>query len=128
MKKLLFPLFMLLAVWSCSTSHKTGSSDRHSSVIIDSTEYEITIIDNEFDTWYNLNYSPAKDHTNEYYRAKNLVGVSNWNYYYTKNKYTRVIENYIVFDNSVDYGLEVNRRLYWYFIFIEDKYRIRLFS
>lgn len=126
MKTLIFSLFILLLTWSCSSSKKAGSADRHTSVTIDSTEYEITIIDYEFDTWYNLNYSPAKDRSNEYYRAKNLVGVSNWNNYYSRAKYTRVIENYIVFDNSVDYGLEVNRKLYWYFSFVEDKYRIRL--
>ena len=96
--------------------------------MIDSTEYEITIIDNEFDLWYQLNYSPAKDYSNEYYRSKNQIGVINWNDYYNRNRHSRVIENYLYYDSSVDYGLEVNRKLFWYFKFIEENYRIRLFQ
>jgi len=54
MKKLLFPVFILLLAWSCSSMQKTESSDKHSVIISDSTEYEITIIDPEFDLWYLL--------------------------------------------------------------------------
>ncbi len=126
MKKLLFPVFILLLAWSCSSLHKAGSSDKHSVIISDSSEYEITIIDTEFDLWYLLNYSEAKDHTNEYYRSKNQVGVINWNDNYNRGRYQRVIENYIYFDNSIDYGIEVNRKLYWYFKYTEEKFKIRL--
>jgi len=126
MKKLLFPVFILLLAWSCSSVQKTGTSEKHFVIISDSTEYEITIIDTEFDLWYLLNYSEAKDHTNEYYRSKNQVGVINWNGNYNRGRYQRVIENYINFDNSIDYGIEVNRKLYWYFKYTEDKFKIRL--
>jgi len=126
MKKLLIPVFILLLAWACSSTQKTGSSDKRSVIISDSTEYEITIIDPEFDLWYLLNYSEAKDHTNEYYRSKNQVGVINWNDYYNRGRYHRIIENYIYFDNSIDYGIEVNRKLYWYFKYTEDTFKIRL--
>jgi hypothetical protein len=127
MKKLIFSLFVLLIVWSCTPSQKSGSSERHSTIKSDSTEYEITIIDNDFDQWYLINYSPAKDYSNEYYRGKNQVAVINWNDYFTRNRYHRVIEDYIFYDNSVDYGIDVNRKLYWYFKYIEDVSKIRLF-
>lgn len=127
MKKLIFPFFFLLVVWSCSPSQKNGSSERHSTIKSDSTEYEITIIDNEFDHWYLLNFAPSKDYSNEYYRSKNQIGVINWNDYFTRNRYHRVIEDYIFYNNSVDYGIEVNRKLYWYFKYIEDTYKISLF-
>ncbi len=126
MKKLIFPLFVLLIVWSCSLSQKTGSSDKQLSIKSDSTEYEITITDPEFDHWYLLNFSPAKDYSNEYYRCKNQVAVSNWNNYFTRNRYHSVIENYIYYDYCVDYGIEVNRKLYWYFKYVEDSFKIRL--
>jgi hypothetical protein len=126
MKKLIIPLFILLLAWSCSPSLKTGSSDKHSVIKIDSTEYEITIIDPEFDTWYLLNFSPGKDYSNEYYRGKNQVGAGNWNDYFNRGRYQRVIENYIYYDYAVDYGIEVNRKLYWYFKYTEDRFRMRL--
>ena len=126
MKKILVPLFILLLAWSCSPSKKTGSANRQSSIKSDSTEYEITIIDPEFDTWYLLNYSPAKEYGNEYYRNWNQIGVGNWNDYFMEGKYSRIIENHIFYQYSIDYGIEVNRKLYWYFKFIEDNFKIRL--
>ena len=127
MKKLIFSFLVLLVAWSCSPSQKARSSDKHSIIKSDSTEYEITIIDNEFDHWHLLNYSPSKDYSNEYYRSKNRIAVSSWNDYFTRNRYHRVIEDYIYYDNSVDYGIEVNRKLYWYFKYAEETYKIRLF-
>jgi len=126
MKNLIFFIFILLLVWSCSTTQKTGTSDKNTSVQIDSTEYEITIIDTEFETWYLMNFTPSKDYSNEYYRSRNLIGVINWNDYYNRGKYHRLIENHIFYNSSVDYGIEVNRKLFWYFKFIEENYRIRL--
>jgi len=132
MKNLIFLLFVLLVAWSCSPSKKTAATGMQltiqsdSTIKSDSTEYEIIIIDPEFDHWYLLQFSPAKDHSNEYYRNKNQAAVVTWNGYFNRNRYHRIIEDYIYFDNSVDYGLEVNRKLYWYFSFVEEKYRIRL--
>ena len=126
-------MFVLLIAWSCSPSKKTGAAGRQLAIISDSTiksdstEYEIIIIDPEFEHWYLTQYSPAKDHSNEYYRNKNQVAVINWNDYYTRTRYHNVIESYIYYDYSVDYGIDVNRKLYWYFKYIEENYKIRLF-
>ncbi|MFA5971496.1 MAG: DUF6146 family protein [Lentimicrobiaceae bacterium] len=128
MKKLIVPMFFLLLAWSCSPSQKTSLSDRHSIIKSDSTEYEITIIDPDFDSWYLMNFSQSKDYSNQFYRSKNQVAVINWNDYFNRNRYHRVIDNYIFYDSSVDYGIEVNRKLYWYFKYTEDKFRIRLFN
>ena len=126
MKKLLFSIFVLLVAWSCSPSQKAISSGKKPIIKIDSTEYEIIVIDPEFDHWYLMNFSQAKDRTNEYYRSKNQLGVNNWNDYFIRNLYPNAIDNSIVYDFSVDYGNDVNRTLYWYFKYIEDKLKIRL--
>jgi len=126
MKNLISAALLLILAWSCSPSQKTGATERHPIIKSDSTEYEIIIIDPEFDHWYLINFSPAKDYSNPYYRSKNQAAVIAWNDYYTRNRYHRVIEDYIYYDNSVDYGMEVNRKLYWYFKFVEDTFKIRL--
>ena len=126
MNKLLFSIFVLLVAWSCSPSQKVISSGKKPIIKIDSTEHEIIIIDPEFDHWYLMNYSQTKDRSNEYYRSKNQVGVNNWNDYFIRNLYPNVIDSSIVYDFSVDYGIDVNRTLYWYFKYTEDKFRIRL--
>lgn len=128
MKKFLIPMFLILLAWSCMPSQKAVSPDKKAVIKKDSTEYEITIIDPEFDQWYLLTYSPAKDYSNEYYRSHNRIAVSNWNDYFLKGKYHRVIDNYIIYDNSADYGIEVNRKLFWYFKYTEDRFRIRLLN
>jgi len=128
MKKFIFPLFIFMIVWSCSPLLKTGSEVKHSVIKSDSTEYEITIIDTDFDRWYLMHFSPVQDYSNEYYKSKNRLGVSNWNAYFTRSRFQRVIENYIFYDYNADYGIEVNRKLYWYFKYVEDQYRIRLLN
>lgn len=126
MKKLIFSIFILLLAYSCLSVQKNGTAHKDPTIQIDSTEYEITIIDPEFDAWYLMNYSPSRDYSNEYYQSRNRVGVSNWNDYFMRGKFHRIIENYISYSTSVDYGMDVNRKLYWYFKFTEEKYVIRL--
>ena len=126
MKKLLIPLFVLLLAWSCSPSQKISSSGKPPVIKNDSTEYGIIIIDTGFDHWYLMNFSQPKDRSNEYYRGRNQVGVGNWNDYFTRNRYPRTIDSSIEYDYSVDYGIEVNRKLFWYFKYTEDKLKIRL--
>ena len=115
-------------IWACSPAKQVSKTS--ASLVLDthdSTEYELVITDLYFENWYNLNYSPAKDHTNEYYRSKNQVAVINWNDYYRQGLYDRVIETPIDYRNELDYGIEVNRKLYWYFKYITEAYKIRLF-
>ncbi|MHC1774506.1 MAG: DUF6146 family protein [Lentimicrobium sp.] len=127
MKSLITFIFILISVCACTTQKKAVKSpDTIPVVVVDSTEYEITIIDPDFDHWYLMYFSQVQDRSNEYYRAMNGLGVSNWNIYYARGRYSDVIGCYINFIPSVDYGMEVNRKLYWYFKYIEETFRIRL--
>jgi hypothetical protein len=119
---------MVLLFWACSPvkeASKTSATLTQDS--LDSTEYEILIIDTHFDQWYLINYDPSKDHSNDYYRNKNMIAVANWNDYYRTDRYSGIIDSYIDYWPTIDYGIEVNRKLFWYFKFIKEKYRIHLF-
>jgi len=129
MKVIFFTGTMALLIWACSPvkeATKTSANLVHSSQ--DSADYEILIIDNTFDQWYLMNYSPARDNSNDYYRSMNLIAVANWNDYYRNGRYTQVIDSEINYHPETDYGIEVNRKLYWYFKFLTTNYGIRLFS
>ncbi len=127
MKTMLIFGFVIITAFACTQQKETTKSRNPAAAIeIDSTEYEITIIDPDFDTWYLLNFSPVQDRSNEYYRSQNGLGVTNWNLYFSKGRYTDAIGCYINYIQSVDYGVEVNRKLFWYFKYIEDNYKIRL--
>ncbi|MDX9905480.1 MAG: DUF6146 family protein [Bacteroidales bacterium] len=123
MKKAVILFITVITAAACTSVKNTGSIDLNTS---DSTVYEITIIDNQFDNWYLMNFSPAEDRSNEYYRSMNNLAVSNWNQYYNSGRYKRVIDSYIDYWPTVDYGIELNRKLYWYFKYIEESSGIRL--
>jgi len=118
---------MILVLGACSTVKETSG---HKAVLKpdghDSTEYDLVIIDIQFDHWYQINYSPAKDYSNEYYRGKNNMAVETWNQYYRDGRYRNIIDSAIDYQSNTDYGIDVNRKLYWYFKFITEQYHIRL--
>lgn len=125
MIRLLGLILIIFAGLSCST--QKGMDKPHNSVVyIDSSEYDITIIDPDFDRWYMLRYSPALERSNEYYRQRNVIASTNWNNYLMRNRYNRVISSYINYHPGIDYGLQVNSKLYWYFRYIQETYRIPL--
>jgi len=127
MKTILIFGLVILTAFACTPQKETIKSQHPAAKIeLDSTEYEITIIDPDFDTWYLMNFSPSKDRSNEYYRTMNGFGVTNWNQYFVRGRYSNVVGSYINYIQSEDYGIEVNRKLFWYFKYIEDNYRIRL--
>lgn len=119
---------LALLVWACSPSKeasKTSAVLTHGGQ--DSAEYEITVIDPGFDQWYLLNYKPSDDLSNEMYRAKNMIAAGNWDNYYRTGKYSGTINSPINYRPDADYGIEVNRKLYWYFKYTESTTGIRLF-
>jgi len=118
-----------LLICSCSSVKKTSkTSATLTKAVQDSTEYVIQITDPQFDLWYHQNYSPVTDYSKEYYRGQNLVGVVNWNNYYIEGKYCWIIESTIDYRPEIDYSIDLERTLYWYFKYISINYNIRLFS
>ncbi|TKG94709.1 hypothetical protein EYV94_12260 [Puteibacter caeruleilacunae] len=124
MKRLMIiTVFALLAIGCTSTRQFTDVNASAPEMSQDSLEYEIWITDIGFDTWFMLNYSPSQDRSNEYYRSWNNRYVIEWNYKYTSGHYG--IDSEIVnYDPTIDYGIEVNRKLYYYFRFVEEELRI----
>ena len=127
MKKLLLFGIILFSAWSCTQQKGLTKSQRpQPSITEDNTEYNILIIDPGFDRWYMMRYSSSMDRSNEFYKSMNNIGAQNWNDFYNRGKYPKVIGSYLSYNPSIDYGLDVNRRLYWYFKYIEENFRIRI--
>jgi hypothetical protein len=128
MKPVFFFGLVALLVLGCSTAKNTPKTPavlaNHGS---DTTEYELVVTDLRFDHWYLVNYSEAKDRSNEYYRGQNQVAAARWNDYFRSGRYDRVIDSELNYLPGTDYGKEVNRKLYWYFRYVEEQYGIRLF-
>ena len=93
---------------------------------VDSVEYRLIVLDPGFETW--LASKPSMNYySKEYYEIKNKQYVIEWNYRYgDPMKYGNLYDSRIDYDPSVDYGLELNYRLYYYFIFFEKTNHVKL--
>lgn len=143
-KKLLaliaFVFILMLLFSSCSAQKETVdisedekelfNSDNEEPVEIsdEETEYEIIIIEPGFNTWLNSIARPEGYYSQSFLENRNTVMVINWNQRvidpirFNPNLY----EMQINYDPNIDYGYEVNYKLYNYFIYFQRKYNQRL--
>ena len=92
---------------------------------MDSVEYELIIIDPGFDTW--LLTKPSKEYYSQnYYEQKNRLYVMEWNYRYMAGKDRGKYETYIDYLPGIDYGLDLNYKLFYYFKYFEETNNIML--
>ena len=143
-KRILHPLFFVLSLTlflSACTAQKEAlnvsseeqalfNSDEEEPVEIkdEETEYEIIIIEPGFNTWLLTIARPEGYYSQTFLENRNAILVSNWNQrvlqpsLYNPNLY----EMQINYDPNIDYGYEVNYKLYNYFIYFQRKYHQRL--
>lgn len=92
------------------------------------TAYEIIIIDPGFYSWLKSFARPEGYYSQAFLENRNEIYVINWNNRvllpgpYDPNLYQWPID----YDPRIDYGYEVNYKLYNYFIYFQRKYNQRL--
>ena len=127
MKTISISLLLSFFVFAISAQERKSKSDTLCLVQPnDSTEYELIIFDVKFESWFLKNKKPKDFYSLSYYELKNQQYISYWNSYYMMGKYSDVIENYIDYDRSANYGLDLEFRLYYYFKYVENVYSIKL--
>lgn len=125
--------FLIVAtiLWACASSpNKTSSSEKEEPVVIanDSLEYEIIIIDPGFTAYLNSIAQPVGYYSQSYLENRNQMMVPIWNYR-VQNPFQfnpNIYENIIDYDPNINYGYDVNYKLFNYFLFAQQKYRMRL--
>lgn len=91
-------------------------------------EYEIIIIEPGFYYWLQSIARPEGYYSQPYLETRNQILVANWNQRvlqpsrFDPNLYQLQID----YQQGIDYGYEVNYKLYNYFIYFQRKYRQRL--
>ncbi|MFT7899466.1 DUF6146 family protein [Tenacibaculum ascidiaceicola] len=135
MKTLQHILFLSIIgtmIWACSYSpvKNTSNAPKEEPVVIanDSLEYEIIIIDPGFTTYLNSIAKPEGFYSQQYLENKNRLYVTTWNYR-ARNPLqfnSNIYENVIDYSPHIDYGYEVNYKLFNYFEFAQRKYRMNL--
>ncbi|GAB2769587.1 hypothetical protein GCM10010465_13920 [Actinomadura fibrosa] len=90
----------------------------------DTLEYEIIIIDPGFSYFLAAIARPEGYYTQSYLENKNRILVQDYNYrvrqpfQYNPEIYTEEIN----YDSQIDYGYDVNYKLYNYFVYLSRKY------
>jgi hypothetical protein len=131
LKMLLFVLSASLLLWACGSSaiNKTKIPTEEPVVIAnDSLEYQIIIIDIGFTAYLAGIAKPEGFYGQSYMEARNIFWVQNWNQRaLSPTRYNQAIyENRIDYQAGIDYGYEVNYKLFNYFLFAQRKYKINL--
>ncbi|MDX9929128.1 MAG: DUF6146 family protein [Bacteroidales bacterium] len=126
--KRIFIFLVLISI--ASTTMISGQKGTRDTLKVgkDSMEYELIIIDPEFEGW--LSTKPSMNyHSNEFYRQRNIRYVQEWNHRFrSPDRYGDLYETYIDYRPNIDYEIELNYRLYYYFVYFEEKNRVRLIS
>ena len=91
-------------------------------------EYELIIMDAGFETWFATTWSPAKDRPISFYEHWNQRYVAEWNYKATRTHTARVFDNQIGYDPTINYGIGVERKLYYYFRWVDTKLGIPILN
>ena len=95
----------------------------------DEEEYEAVVFDPGFDAWFATTWSPARDRSPSYYKSWNQRYVSAWNAKAMNPISSNAFfENVIQYDPTIDYGIEVERTLYYYFRYVDTKLGIPILN
>lgn len=129
-------IILCLFVASCNTSKRGTPSDSNRlltaqdtiRIANDSLEYEILIREPGFNSWLASSAKSEGFYSQEYMESRNRIYVTEWNsrvnqpQRYDSNLYELRID----YQPTIDYGYEVNYKLYNYFIYFQLTYKQRL--
>ena len=117
----LLPFIFILMITACGSQRSLHRAMAPEIAPDDSTEYELIVFDQGFETWYLLQKSAAVDHSIIYYKNWNRQYVDEWNY---RSGTSRFFSSQINYDPIEDYPLEIEHKLYYYFQYVEQELHI----
>lgn len=128
MKNLIIILSILFMV-QCAPQNKIGSNGESPELKPeknDDGEWDLQVIDTQFDYYLNAIAKPMNMYSEAYLKSKNTFLVSEWNSYFYSGKYRNVIESSIDYDPQENYGLKFEYKLYQVFAYVQWKYGLRM--
>lgn len=136
MKNWFLILLVCFGIYSCKTSYKKTTTSIEDNlkaqdtvrITNDELEYEILIIEPGFNFWLASIAKPEGYYSQSFLEGRNQLFVSEWNNRVLQpQRYDpRLYELSIDYNRSIDYGYEVNYKLYNYFIYFQLHYKQQL--
>jgi hypothetical protein len=129
-KALLFTLALVAALAACSgpkgvVAIQPGDEKDQSE---DSVSHELIVLDPGFESWYLVHGSPTKYRSQAYYETWNHQYVTEWNLKAAlpgERSFFQPIQGY---ERGVDYGFELNHKLFYYFQYVERVLKIPIIA
>ncbi len=129
-KSIIYIGILLLVISGCAGGGPVAVDKPASANVVqlqgaDDEEYELTIIDPGFQRWFASYGRPITHYSPNYYADWNKSYVQQWNMLADRPLSGGVdypFENRIDYRSDVDYGVQLNHELYWYFRYIESMY------
>jgi len=138
MKNLIYILLLFAFVFNCN-SPKTVASEKNEklanvkqndtvTIANDDLEYQIIIIEPGFNTWLLSRARPEGFYSQQFLENRNYQYVVAWNQRVMQPQRfnANLYEMQIDYQPGIDYGYEVNYKLYNYFIYFQLTYKQQL--
>ena len=137
MKNLVLVLVICIGSFSCKTSDKITSTNNNETnqvandtvrIASEESNYEVIIIEPGFNAWLESSARPEGYYSQQFMENRNRLYVTSWNqrvldpYRFDPNLYQMRID----YSPNIDYGYEVNYKLYNYFIYFQLQYKQKL--
>lgn len=127
MKNILYISLTALILWSCGTAHKHQIDKKNDAPVQignDDLDFKLVIFEPGFDLWLSKQ-PPMESYALDYLESKNRRFVNAYNLKVLTN-HGQLYPQTINYDSSVEYGLELNYKLFMYFKFFQEKYQQKL--
>src|SRR5690606_19033189 len=138
MKTAVYILLICGVILGCNTTKPIASKTDEKSetlktndtvkIVNDELEYQIIIIEPGFNTWLLTSARPEGFYSQNYLENRNLIYVNEWNarvmqpQRYNPNLYEMQID----YSSGIDYGYDVNNKLFNYYIYFQITYNQKL--
>lgn len=132
MKKLLFISVWLVLLTGFVVAQEPDAQEKvqliNNTELSDSLEYEVIIFDAGYESWLHTYAKPMGYYSQSYLENWNRQYVLEWNYRYQSGMNSDIVGSYIDYQPNTDYGLEVNYKLYTYFVYVEEELKLKLLN
>jgi hypothetical protein len=123
---LLISGFILLSTFSFAKD-KTTTRQKDNSVPDDSITYDLVVFEIGYETFL-IQQLPMEFYSESYYKIRNTFYVAEWNIRYIENRLVGADQDQIYYDPKIDYGIDLEYKLYYFFCYYEYKYNITLLN
>ncbi len=91
----------------------------------DTTEYRLVIFSAAFEGWFQRTHQPKEFYSQSYLEEWNKQLTDQWNrHIHSARRRECIPDTYIEYEKDVDYGKELNHRLFYFYRFMHEQCRV----